>query len=393
MSIDSDIAAALPEPPPPRPARRDAAIAEALRRFDGGDRQAAAPPAAWRGRVVRPRFAALATIALVALVALPMWMSGDHPLRGVSRESPTSGVPSAIPGAARSPAAPGPIADRSGVPAPPVLAETPPPVTVPPLVPASSPPASPAAAPVDALHADARDGADIASFAAPARQPADEKRLDKDLSGRRENRVALADAAPAPPPPPAVNAPAAPAMAGLAKAEAPEAGIVVTGRRADESSDDVVVTGQLRSAAKPARRGDWNACTVNDPKHRLGACTKLVDPAAPGADGRAAAQIADGLSRAWQDDFDGAIAAFDQAIAISPRLSFAYLNRGLAYAREGESERALADLDQAVRYAPNAARNYYNRGLLWRQRGDSARSDADMARAVALDRRYKALVR
>src|SRR5437667_5146733 len=93
MSSDGDIAAALPEPPPPRPARRDAAIEAALRRFDGDgapDRPRAATPAAWRGRVVRPQFAAFATIALVALIGLPVWLSGDHQFSSVSREAPAA---------------------------------------------------------------------------------------------------------------------------------------------------------------------------------------------------------------------------------------------------------------------------------------------------------------
>jgi len=217
------------------------------------------------------------------------------------------------------------------------------------------------------------------------------------------NRAALADAAPAPPPaPPAAVAPPpsayarSPAVAGRVAEDtiADSAGIVVTGARARKSStENLVVTAQRRSAAKPAGRGDWNACTVNDPNQRLGACRTLVDPAASGPNGRAAAHIADGLSLAWQGNFDGAIAAFDQAISVSPRHAFAYLNRGLAFAHKGELKRAIADLDQAVRYAPNAARNYYNRSLLWRQRGDAGRAEADEARAVDLDQRYEAVVR
>ncbi|MEO8375936.1 MAG: tetratricopeptide repeat protein, partial [Sphingomonas bacterium] len=218
-------------------------------------------------------------------------------------------------------------------------------------------------------------------------QPAEEKRLDKDVSGGQQNRAGYANVGLSPPPPafaPAPTAPPAPAMADAAPARE----IVVTGTLMSKySSDDVVVTGQRRSAvAKPAAYGNWNACTVDDPKQRLEACRKLVDPAAPGSAGRAAARVADGLSRAWQGDLDSAIAAFDQAIAISSRLSFAYLNRGLVYAHKGEFDRALEDMNRAVRYAPDVARNYYGRSLLWRQRGDAKRAEADQARAIALDR-------
>lgn len=402
MSIDGDISAALPEPPPPRPARRDAAIAEALRRFDGGgsapplaDRSRAPTSTPWRGRIVRPQFAAFATVALVALIGLPIWMSGDHQFGSVSPEAPAGAphAPAASEAAAGLPSA-SPTLAADGAPANALKREPSSSSAV-----ADSASASEearcaggkCATPVDALRAKASDKPNVASFSAPQAQLAEEKRLDKDVSV--QGRVELADAAPpppaaAPPPPPASIAPPRSPVAGrMAEAN------ISSDARAEGFSRDLVVTAQRRSTAKPASRGDWNACTVNDPSRRLGGCTALVDPAAPGPVGRAAAHVADGLSRAWHNDLDGAIAAFDQAIAVSPRLSFAYLNRGLAYAHKGELKRALADLDQAVRYGPNAARNYYGRSLVWRQRGDAKRAEADQARAIALDRRYEPLVK
>ena len=392
MSIDGDISAALPEPPPPRPARRDAAIAEALRRFDGGgsapplaDRSRAPTSTPWRGRIVRPQFAAFATVALVALIGLPVWMSGDHQFSSVSREAPAGAphAPAASEAAAGLPSA-SPTLAAGSAPANALKRQPPSSAAI-----ADSDGAGCAggkcAAPVDALRAKASDKPNVASFSTPQAQPAEEKRLDKDFSV--QGRVELADAAPPPPaaapaPPPAsFAAPRSPVAGRMA-----EANISSDARAGGLSGADLVVTGQRRSAAKSASRGDWNACTVDDPSRRLGACTALVDPAAPGPAGRAAAHVADGLSRAWHNDFDGAIAAFDQAIAVSPRLSFAYLNRGLVYAHKGETKRALADLDQAVRYGPNAARNYYGRSLLWRQRGEAKRAEADQARAIALDR-------
>ena len=405
MTIDSDIAAALPEPPPPRPARRDAAIEAALRRFDGGvaEPPRASPPASWRGRIVRPQFAAFATFALVALIGLPVWMSGDHQFSSVS---PEASVPSAVSnsaaGSANNPVVSGPVVTQAPVRPPPKSTGTPPPIVSPRLEPALANPTSAVVADRgDAdcaagncagangvLHFEGNDKAGRAELRAPQPQPVEEKRLSKDAYGRA-NWAASPAAAPPPPGAIASVAPRAPVVTGQALADAsPEADIAVTGARVSESSyGDLVVTGQRRSAAaKPTPYGDWNACTVDDPKQRLEACRKLVDAAAPGSAGRAAAHIADGLSRAWQGDLDSAVAAFDQAIAISPRLSFAYLNRGLVYAHKGELDRALDDLNRAVRYAPDVARNYYNRSLLWRQRGDAKRAEADQARAIALDR-------
>ncbi|GAA0312468.1 hypothetical protein GCM10009087_23250 [Sphingomonas oligophenolica] len=186
-------------------------------------------------------------------------------------------------------------------------------------------------------------------------------------------------AAPAPPPPPA--AAVAPPMA-MAKAESEEG-----------ASGDIVVTGARASRRRDAGRGDWNACTLDDPKRSLSGCRSLINPGAKGAAGQAAARVSDGLSLAWQGDMDGAITAFDQAIALQPRLSIAWLNRGLAWQRKGDLDRAIADLDQAVRYAPDAARGYYHRSLALREHGDRRRAAADEARAVDLDPDYEAVVR
>jgi tetratricopeptide (TPR) repeat protein len=155
----------------------------------------------------------------------------------------------------------------------------------------------------------------------------------------------------------------------------------------DEGSD-VVVTGTRASRNLYAsRRGDWNACTVNDPARSLEKCRRQIDGA-----GKAGSFLSEGLSRAWDGDYARAIAAFDAAIAANPRSSFAYLNRGLVLSREGETDRAVADLDKAVRYGSASARAYFNRSLVLRGRGDTKRADQDRARAVNLDPDYSEIV-
>src|SRR4051812_29502911 len=80
VASDGDLASALPEPPPPRPAAPRAAIDEALLRFDGhgaGNRAAsrdrAIPPR--RSWIGRPQIAALATLALVVAIGVPTWIA------------------------------------------------------------------------------------------------------------------------------------------------------------------------------------------------------------------------------------------------------------------------------------------------------------------------------
>lgn len=168
-------------------------------------------------------------------------------------------------------------------------------------------------------------------------------------------------------------------------------------RAADEddesSSAAIVITGSRisASAARAARRGDWNACTVNDPARSLERCKREVGSETKGDAGRAGARIADGLTKAWAGDIDGSVADFDSAIAIRPRLAFAYLNRGMAYARLGETERAIKDFDKAIDYAPYETRSYYQRSLALSALDKDSRAISDAERAVSLNRQYEDL--
>ena len=161
-----------------------------------------------------------------------------------------------------------------------------------------------------------------------------------------------------------------------------------SGGIADANDASSIVVSGTRIAGP--RRGDWNACTVDDPGRDLASCRKRLDRAVKG---EAAEHLVEGIGHAWEGDTDEAIAAFDQAIASAPRSAFAYLNRGLARRRSGDLGRALADLDRAVTIAPGEARNYYSRSLVLRQQGAAARARRDEERAVELDPSYAEVVR
>lgn len=217
--------------------------------------------------------------------------------------------------------------------------------------------------------------AEVAKIAQQTRPPAQPGRTDALADVRNGQDLAMAKPRPAPASVPAPPGPPLPA------AQADEI-TITTARRSESVRDraemaegrgEIVVTGAKRESV---RRGDWNACTVDDPMRKLANCR------------RQSGQIADGLSLAWEGDIDGAIAAFDRVIGRSPRSADAYLNRGLAHRRNGDTDRALADLDKAVRYAPQTARAYYSRSLVLRDRGENRRADADQNRAVLLDPRY-----
>ena len=359
MADRDDLSLSLPDPPPPAPARREEAINLALQRFDGTEQ--AAPSVKGqrqpsRRLLVRSYLGTALAVSLVALIVAPtLWMRSERPHQGSKKAAVAlSDKP------LNADIAEGPRVQSKQVPAvehvdPSKLAE-------PPLY-RASPPSTKAEAEFQAAPASA----------APSPPPPIAETSGFD---RREAREA---------PPPAqlsMPSPVAPTAPPMSKAAA--------GRMAHNADEtEILVTSARRNPARIDGRGDWNACTVNDPQPDLAACKQYVNPAGKGKSGLAAAHLADGLTLAWQGNTDAAIADFDKAIVAAPRSSFAYLNRGLAFQKRGDQDKALADLDKAVRYAPYAARTYYNRSILLRERGDVKRADADLQRAVDLDGRYR----
>ena len=83
-----------------------------------------------------------------------------------------------------------------------------------------------------------------------------------------------------------------------------------------------------------------------------------------------------------KDDYDHAIADYDQAIQLQPDNAKAYNNRGLAYAYKGDYDRAIADYDRAIQLRPDHAKAYNNRGLAYYDKGDYDRAIADYTQAI-----------
>src|SRR6266496_4192063 len=89
-----------------------------------------------------------------------------------------------------------------------------------------------------------------------------------------------------------------------------------------------------------------------------------------------------GLAREAKGDLDGAIADFNRAIELDPKLAISYHNRGLAQKAKG----AIPDFNRAIELNPKfAAGAYSNRGLAKQAKGDLDGAIADFNRAIELN--------
>lgn len=369
MAGDRDLSSLLPDAPPPRPARRAAAIETALRRFDGipdPPAAAAVPTLArpgWWQRFGGPQTGAVVAILLAAIVALPIWVSERDrlvppPVASEQKEGPAVASPKDAPTRERvaEPAhttdvkaarttAPRPTAPAREVPSSPAVA-----ARVPSVMPEPAPMPPPAPAPQAEIVVSAQRRQEQ-NFSAPVAITAvTSDSLDRAKPSRK-------------------------AAGRVASEEDEAAEVVVTGT--------LINSADARASRAASRRGDWNACTIDDPQRSVERCRKRVDPATP---------LGEGIVEAWEGDLDGAIAAFDRAIAAQPRKPAAWLNRALVHAREGDYDKALADLDRVVRIEPGAARNFYHRSVVYRRLGDMRRADRDATRVLEMDSRYRDLI-
>jgi tetratricopeptide (TPR) repeat protein len=90
------------------------------------------------------------------------------------------------------------------------------------------------------------------------------------------------------------------------------------------------------------------------------------------------------LYQSPMDNYDRAIADYDQAIKLKPDFAEAYYNRGTAYTHKGDYGRAIADFDQVIYLKPDDAEAYTVRGSAYALKGDTDRAIADYDQAIQL---------
>src|SRR5258708_5506345 len=145
------------------------------------------------------------------------------------------------------------------------------------------------------------------------------------------------------------------------------------------------------SLFSPARADDMGACNSQSwpPDEAVAACNRLIASGKFRGSDLANRYVDRGIHWRRKGDPDRALADYNQAIALDPKLAVAYLNRGNTWSAKGQSDSALADYDKAITLASSGDRNlflaYYNRGNIWRMRGELDRALADLDKALGLD--------
>ena len=83
-------------------------------------------------------------------------------------------------------------------------------------------------------------------------------------------------------------------------------------------------------------------------------------------------------------EFDQAIAHYNEAIKLDPKLVKAYNNRGIAYVVKGQFDQGIVDFNKAIELDPNNGKAYNNRAVAYYYKKDVDKARQDLLKAQGL---------
>jgi lipoprotein NlpI len=132
------------------------------------------------------------------------------------------------------------------------------------------------------------------------------------------------------------------------------------------------------------REPECGAVTGN-PELAIKVCTRLIEFAGLDRADLARVYYTRGAEWASQGNHDRAIADFDVAISLDPKLAGAYFNRALSWSEKSEHDRAIADYDAALQLSPRDAKAHVGRAVELTVKGEYKRAIADYEQVIRIE--------
>lgn len=118
---------------------------------------------------------------------------------------------------------------------------------------------------------------------------------------------------------------------------------------------------------------------------RIAACTAIAEDGTETPQLRAKAYFYRAGALDDKQDWTGAIADYDKAIALDPKRTSALFNRGTDWSNKGDDDRAIADFNIVISLEPSASDAYSSRGLAFLRQGKIEAAMLDFQQAVEAD--------
>jgi lipoprotein NlpI len=147
----------------------------------------------------------------------------------------------------------------------------------------------------------------------------------------------------------------------------------------------VLLAAMLAVAAPASAADDADICAKGLTEDAIAACTRVIKSGKWKGRGLAWAFANRGNGYVEKGQNDSALADFNEAIRLDPKLAKSYNNRGIVWYAKGEDDRAVADYNEAIRLDPKHANAYNNRGIVWHAKGEDDRALADYNEAIGRD--------
>lgn len=151
-----------------------------------------------------------------------------------------------------------------------------------------------------------------------------------------------------------------------------------------------VCAGMQRSSAEDMAQA-WTWCVNKEkgsPDLQIGGCTAVIQSGRLTHENLVASFNNRGNAYIAKQDYDRAIADYDQAIKLDNRFYHAFHNRGVALYLKKNYDRAIADYDEALRLNPKFFEAFNDRGLAYQAKGNLDQAIADYNEALRVNSKY-----
>jgi tetratricopeptide (TPR) repeat protein len=140
-----------------------------------------------------------------------------------------------------------------------------------------------------------------------------------------------------------------------------------------------------QSAQSASAIADLASCKNLSGDTAIAACSRAITSGMLSGTDLVLAFLNRGAEYYQQQDYDHAIADFNDGIKLDPRYALAFYNRGLAYKAKQDYDHALADYGEAIKLDPEYALAFRGRGNAYYAMQDYDRALTDYNEAIKLD--------
>lgn len=138
-------------------------------------------------------------------------------------------------------------------------------------------------------------------------------------------------------------------------------------------------------AAQNAQKSDEQKCIDLSGDEAIAACTRAIDSHTLVQKNLANTYYNRGCEYRNKNEYDLAIADFNQAIQLDSTLVQAYNNRAVCLYNKGEFDSAKQDYEKALQMDSRHVNSYYGLGNIYRVKGDYAKAIENYNEAVKID--------